>query len=39
MTLTTTIGSSYLNKVVISLDSIQIGNVVEEKNDKVMIAK
>jgi hypothetical protein len=32
-----TLGSSYLNKVVMSLDSIQIGNIVEEKNDMMMI--
>jgi hypothetical protein len=37
MTLTTTIASSYLNKVVISLDCIQIGNVMEEENDKMII--
>lgn len=37
MTLTTTIGSSYLNKIVISLDCIQIGNVMEEENDKMII--
>ena len=38
MTLTTTtIRSSYLNKFVISLDCIQIGNVVGENNDKMII--
>jgi hypothetical protein len=36
MTLTT-IRSSYLDKVVISLDYIQIGNVVGEENDKMTI--
>jgi hypothetical protein len=29
--------SSYLNKAVISLDYIQIGNVVDEENDKLLI--
>jgi hypothetical protein len=29
--------SAYLNKVVISLDCIQIGDVVGEENDKMMI--
>jgi hypothetical protein len=29
--------SSYLNKAVISLDYIQMGNVVREENDKTMI--
>ena len=28
---------SYLNKAVISLDYIQIGNVVDEENDKLLI--
>ena len=37
MTSTTTMPSSYLNKVIMSLDSIQIGNIVEEKNDMMMI--
>jgi hypothetical protein len=37
MTPTTTMPSSYLNKVIISLDYIQIGNVVGEENDKMMI--
>jgi hypothetical protein len=32
-----TLGSSYLNKVIMSLDSIPIGNIVEEKNDMMMI--
>ena len=29
--------SSYLNKAVISLDYIQIGNVVDKENDKLLI--
>ena len=29
--------TSYLNKVVVSLDYIQIGNVVGEENDKMMM--
>ena len=29
--------SSYLNKAVISLDYIQIGNVLNEENDKLLI--
>jgi hypothetical protein len=29
--------SSYLNKTVISLDYIQIGNVVDEVNDRLLI--
>jgi hypothetical protein len=29
--------SSYLNKAVISLDYIQIGNVVDEVNDRLLI--
>jgi len=33
----TTMPSSYLNKAVISLDYIQIGNVVDEENDKLLI--
>jgi hypothetical protein len=36
MTLTT-IRSSYLDKVIISLDYIQIGNIVGEENDKMTI--
>ena len=38
MITTSTMGSSlYLNKAVISLDYIQIGNVVDEENDKLLI--
>jgi hypothetical protein len=33
-----TTSSSCLNKVVISLDYIQIGNIVGKENDKMMIA-
>ena len=29
--------SSYLNKAIISLDYMQIGNVVDEENDKLLI--
>jgi hypothetical protein len=36
-TLTTMMSSSYLNKVVISLDCIQIGNVVRESSDRIII--
>jgi hypothetical protein len=34
---TSTMSSSYLNKSVISLDDIQIGNVVDEENDMLFI--
>ena len=38
MITTSTMGSSsYLNKAVISLDYIQIGNVVDEENDMLLI--
>ena len=38
MITTSTMGSSlYLNKAVISLDYIQIGNVVDEENNKLLI--
>jgi hypothetical protein len=32
-----TMPSSYLNKAIISLDYMQIGNVVDEENDKLLI--
>jgi hypothetical protein len=32
-----TMPSTYLNKAIISLDYMQIGNVVDEENDKLLI--
>ena len=37
ITTSTMFPSSYLNKAVISLDYIQIGNVVDEENNKLLI--
>jgi hypothetical protein len=37
ITTSTTFPLSYLNKAVISLDYIQIGDVVNEENDKLLI--